>query len=1009
APDRAVEGALAALEDDSSVMWAEPNGTYTTTECPDCPQDPFLIDLPYFPNQWGVFKTNVTRLWRYGGGGEDSIVIAIVDTGIDDFSDPHPHLAANVLATGHDFVDDDADPTDEGPWKGHGTHVAGIAGAVADKKGMTGIAYCSKLLFVRVLDCTAGSGCPGSWEDIADGIQYAADQGARVINMSLGGQASSNTVRAAVHYALAERSLILAAAGNDSLNSVSFPARIDEVIAVGASDPSDAVAAFSNWGPELDLVAPGVDVWSTIPGGYDAWDGTSMATPFVAGVAALIAHRNPAITQSEMEDYLRANTADLAGDHDGYGRLDFLPLEDWSDARGSYIDTVHDTFFWEWLGADGSFEPDPYDPIGDTDGRPNKGGPHDVDGHDDGVFPRSSDLLPWIPEHVGGENSVRVGEEVCRHDGGRYTSDADSMLYLDVWCDWNSNEVFEDDKGEHSVMAHAENPAIWGGNVKELTLDLGMPDEHVLGNPLVVRTRLSHGMAAPDPETPMGTGEVEDDMLINFFEDFDTALHTLNPGVFMDMGDWSLSADPGPLCEHHGAYEFAVSGHPGPGSEVCNGMIEGIYSMSTPFMDWSEYTDAYLRFWYCHQVQQCSEVPDFCRVRIDTCGVPIDLGPIPFGSGTAVLDLSDFVGCDAVRIEFIEETDWWGGIAIDDVAVWAYDDDKPVAITDLAVTRTAGNSILDLEWTATSENSAADHPPADPLAHIAQWRYADHPIATESDWDRAMPVTPRDVVGGPPLPVPDPSGSTQSLSFWVPSAFQTYHVAGKIGDEVVNLSDLSNSASDSTAPSLGVVVLNLEDGSGAPGDTVALPYVVANSGDVTDSYFLSASDTKGWGASVSKTLTTLAAGDADTVSATVAIPGGASTGDIDTLFVSAKSISDPAVIDDDLGSVEVSSASDVAVNDLPARARLEVLGPNPFRSDLRFEVGLPAPGRVSLRIYDPAGRLVRSLLNGRVAEGRRSLAWDGLDDRARPVAAGLYFLELRASGAKRTARVLKVD
>ncbi|MEZ4655077.1 MAG: S8 family serine peptidase [Candidatus Eisenbacteria bacterium] len=434
--DIGVEEAITRLSMDPAVVWAEPNGFYEADAA--TPQDPMLVDLPGTPeNQWGIFKTGVFDLWRYGSGAGP--IIAIVDTGINSFGTPHPDLAANVLATGIDYVGDDTNPTDEGagaPGYGHGTHVAGIAAAESNDLGIAGVDFQAKLLFVRVLDCTAGGQCPGTYEDIADGIQWAADHDADVINLSLGGPDASNTVRAAVQYAIQAGAIVVAAAGNDGAPVLSYPAGFPETIAVGATDANDDVASFSNWGPELDVVAPGVDIYSTIPGpSFGKKSGTSMATPFVSGLAALITAKNPAITQSEMETYLQQHALPLAGanaERDGSGRVNFMPLQDWSDAEPPYPPASHGNFAWEWLGDEASPEPTIDDPM-DGDFVPNIGPPGVADGYDDGVFPPSILDLPFLPEHLDfGGNGLDVIMSVSGFDGPRYDASPAKSLHLDV-------------------------------------------------------------------------------------------------------------------------------------------------------------------------------------------------------------------------------------------------------------------------------------------------------------------------------------------------------------------------------------------------------------------------------------------------------------------------------------------------------------------------------------------------------------------------------------------------
>jgi subtilisin family serine protease len=220
----------------------------------------------------------------------------VVDTGV---SAAHPDLTGRVRtdlgATCLDLTPCASGPaTDD---NGHGTHVAGIAGAATNNGiGVAGVAFSSPIIPVKVLDST-GSGYDS---DVADGIVWAAQQGARVINLSLGG-AYSQTDCDAVATAVSMGALVVAAAGNSSSSTPSAPAACPGVVGVAATDEFDLPASFSNYGwPNVFVSAPGVDIYSTWPGTY-AWEaGTSMASPFVAGVAALRFGEHPESTPAEV-------------------------------------------------------------------------------------------------------------------------------------------------------------------------------------------------------------------------------------------------------------------------------------------------------------------------------------------------------------------------------------------------------------------------------------------------------------------------------------------------------------------------------------------------------------------------------------------------------------------------------------------------------------------------------------------------------------------------------------
>jgi hypothetical protein len=292
-------------------------------------QDNPFPDVDYFGGEkdWGINAVKAPEAWAKGFTGK-GIVVAVIDTGVDY---KHPDLDANIWvnkgeiagngidddsngyiddANGWDFVDGDNDAMD---LNGHGTHVAGTIAAEKNDFGVTGVAYDAKIMPVRVLD----AGGSGSWSNIAAGIKYAADNGADVINLSLGGGYSSE-IKDAVEYATAKGAVVVMAAGNESGSQPGFPANLAKQwgIAVGAVDSNNKMADFSNraGSTQLDyVVAPGVNVYSTTPDNtYSSFNGTSMATPHVAGVAALILSANPKLTPAEVESLL-TQTANPTG------------------------------------------------------------------------------------------------------------------------------------------------------------------------------------------------------------------------------------------------------------------------------------------------------------------------------------------------------------------------------------------------------------------------------------------------------------------------------------------------------------------------------------------------------------------------------------------------------------------------------------------------------------------------------------------------------------------------
>ncbi|GAB4431583.1 MAG: hypothetical protein Kow002_19810 [Anaerolineales bacterium] len=277
---------IEALKRCHNFLFVEPN--YYIQVADTFPND------PGWANQYGLVNIRAPQGWDVTTGST-AVTIAIIDSGVDL---AHPDLATK-LVPGYDFVNNDAVPQDD---YGHGTHVAGIAAASSDNgTGIAGVSWGARIMPVKVLN-SAGS---GTYLDVAQGITWAVDNGAQVLNLSLGGSAPSTLLQNAVNYAHTQGATIVAASGNYGSGSVLYPARYPHVIAVGAVDGSNVLASFSNYGVEIDLVAPGVSVYSTIPGGYGNNSGTSMATPFVAGLAAILAglpgNNDPVRIEQQME------------------------------------------------------------------------------------------------------------------------------------------------------------------------------------------------------------------------------------------------------------------------------------------------------------------------------------------------------------------------------------------------------------------------------------------------------------------------------------------------------------------------------------------------------------------------------------------------------------------------------------------------------------------------------------------------------------------------------------
>ncbi|MGH9041996.1 MAG: S8 family serine peptidase, partial [Acidimicrobiia bacterium] len=302
---------LPALAADPRVAVVEPNHLSRAAAVPSDPHyganQSAYLDMLRLPAAWDLST------------GADDLILAVVDSGV---SLEHPELAGR-LVPGRDVANDDNDPDD---FYGHGTQVATVAAATGnDGAGMAGVAWRGKILPVKVLDSRGN----GRDSDIAEGITWAVDQGADVINLSLFGRSSSSAVRAAVEYAVEQDVVVVAAAGNDHNAQKIYPAAYDGVIGVSAVAADGHLAPFSNYGPWTDLAAPGVDILAGwVDGTYRKVEGTSFSAPLVAGVAMLARAHFPDEDAPSIARRLQAGARDtgLIGRDDlfGYGIVDAL-------------------------------------------------------------------------------------------------------------------------------------------------------------------------------------------------------------------------------------------------------------------------------------------------------------------------------------------------------------------------------------------------------------------------------------------------------------------------------------------------------------------------------------------------------------------------------------------------------------------------------------------------------------------------------------------------------------
>jgi len=340
---RPVSDVLAELRADPAVAYAEPN--YVVRLADEGSVAAVSVNDPKTAGQYSLDRMRVRDAWSLSKGGNG--VVAVLDTGVQA---NHADLSGRVLA-GYDFVNNDSNAADD---NGHGTWVAGIIAAKPnDGYGVAGISWTDKILPVKIMNREG----MGDTADLTSGIVWAADHGATIINMSVGGFPSSSYVQDAVNYAWNKGVVLVGAAGNNGRQEDFYPAAFPNVVSVSATQVNDEFAHWSSYGPKVDVSAPGASVQTTnctvcTYGGHDTWgdhtyiSGTSFATPNVAGVIALIRARYPSYTPAQVVSRLTSTVDDLgyAGYDIRYGRGRVNALRALGGSAGSTTAAAGDAF-----------------------------------------------------------------------------------------------------------------------------------------------------------------------------------------------------------------------------------------------------------------------------------------------------------------------------------------------------------------------------------------------------------------------------------------------------------------------------------------------------------------------------------------------------------------------------------------------------------------------------------------------------------------------------------------
>ncbi|MGE3728410.1 MAG: S8 family serine peptidase [Candidatus Sericytochromatia bacterium] len=311
------ESVYGQLQANPHVEFVEPDSIVSMVQ--SAPPALYPINDPLLKFQYAHVKAQSQQGWalaKEGKGLGENTIIAIADTGVDG---SHPDLKDKIIP-GYSAL---AGKVENADTQGHGTHCAGIAAATTNNLiGIAGFAPKAKIMPIRILNDNG----LGTLAGVSAGITYATNHAASVISMSFASPVRSAAIEKAMNYALSKNTVLVAAMGNSGNGTINYPAAYPGIIAVGATDASDQRAAFSEYGSHISVLAPGVNIVSTLPGNkYIGWNGTSMATPAVAGVAALVKSVLPNLTPSQVKYLIEKASDDMGAKgfdtYYGYGRI----------------------------------------------------------------------------------------------------------------------------------------------------------------------------------------------------------------------------------------------------------------------------------------------------------------------------------------------------------------------------------------------------------------------------------------------------------------------------------------------------------------------------------------------------------------------------------------------------------------------------------------------------------------------------------------------------------------